>query len=50
MFRVYSHAAAAHINCEGVQRDILVPFLEPIVQRLLKQLNPSSENAKQVKR
>ncbi|KAF8735083.1 hypothetical protein AX14_002755 [Amanita brunnescens Koide BX004] len=39
--RVHSHAAAALINfCEGVERDTLVPYLDPIVERLLKLLNP----------
>src|SRR5882762_3818839 len=49
--RVHSHAAAALINfCEGVERDTLVPYLDPIVERLLKLLNPTGENAKQPKR
>jgi hypothetical protein len=48
--RVHSHAAAALTNfCEGVERDALVPCLDPIVARLLKLLNPTSENAKQPK-
>ncbi|PFH46147.1 hypothetical protein AMATHDRAFT_70474, partial [Amanita thiersii Skay4041] len=39
--RVHSHAAAALINfCEGVERDTLLPYLDPIVERLLKLLNP----------
>ncbi|KAK2464446.1 hypothetical protein APHAL10511_003594 [Amanita phalloides] len=39
--RVHSHAAAALINfCEGVERDTLVPYLDPIVERLLKLLDP----------
>lgn len=38
---MHSHAAAALINfCEGVERDTLVPYLDPIVERLLKLLNP----------
>ncbi|KIM73570.1 hypothetical protein PILCRDRAFT_829051 [Piloderma croceum F 1598] len=49
--RVHSHAAAALINfCEGVARDALVPYLDPIVERLLKLLNPTGDNAKQPKR
>lgn len=49
--RVHSHAAAALINfCEGVERDTLVPYLDPIVDRLLKLLNPTGEGAKQPKR
>jgi hypothetical protein len=49
--RVHSHAAAALINfCEGVERDALVPYLDPIVERLLKLLNPSGDDAKQPKR
>ncbi|EIM79749.1 ARM repeat-containing protein, partial [Stereum hirsutum FP-91666 SS1] len=47
--RVHAHAAAALINfCEGVERDTLIPYLDPIVERLLKLLNPaglSSANA-----
>ncbi|EAU92069.1 RAN binding protein-like protein [Coprinopsis cinerea okayama7 len=39
--RVHSHAAAALINfCEGVERDTLLPYMDPIVERLLKLLNP----------
>ncbi|KZT00064.1 ARM repeat-containing protein [Laetiporus sulphureus 93-53] len=41
--RVASHAAAALINfCEGVERETLLPYLDPIVERLLKLLNPGS--------
>ncbi|KIJ57822.1 hypothetical protein HYDPIDRAFT_34760 [Hydnomerulius pinastri MD-312] len=30
---VHAHAAAALINfCEGVERDTLVPYLDPIVE------------------
>ncbi|KAF9236016.1 armadillo-type protein [Melanogaster broomeanus] len=48
--RVHAHAAAALINfCEGVERDTLVPYLDPIVERLLKMLNPGAEQGKQVK-
>ncbi|THG94122.1 hypothetical protein EW026_g7285 [Hermanssonia centrifuga] len=40
---VHAHAAAALINfCEGVERDILLPYLDPIVERLLKLLNPGT--------
>lgn len=50
-YRVHSHAAAALINfCEGVERDTLVPYLDPIVERLLKLLNPPGEAAKTVRR
>ena len=49
--RVHSHAAAALINfCEGVERDALVPYLDPIVERLLRLLNPTGDNVKQPKR
>ncbi|KAA1478264.1 ARM repeat-containing protein [Dentipellis sp. KUC8613] len=49
--RVHSHAAAALINfCEGVERDTLVPYLDPIVERLLKLLNPANSDGRQVKR
>ncbi|KAJ4482034.1 armadillo-type protein [Lentinula aciculospora] len=42
--RVHSHAAAALINfCEGVERDTLLPYLDPIVERLLKLLNPDAD-------
>jgi hypothetical protein len=38
--RVQAHAAAALINfCEGVAHDTLVPYLDPIVERLLKLLH-----------
>ncbi|KAJ8091013.1 importin subunit beta-3 [Marasmius tenuissimus] len=38
--RVHAHAAAALINfCEGVARDTLLPYLDPIVERLLRLLN-----------
>ncbi|KAJ6627915.1 ARM repeat-containing protein [Mycena sp. CBHHK59/15] len=44
--RVHSHAAAALINfCEGVERNVLLPYLEPIVERLLKLLDPAGEPA-----
>ncbi|KAG6860543.1 hypothetical protein C0995_010005 [Termitomyces sp. Mi166 len=40
--RVHAHAAAALINfCEGVARDTLVPYLDLIVERLLRLLNPN---------
>lgn len=48
---MHAHAAAALINfCEGVERDALVPYLDPIVERLLKLLNPTGDNATQPKR
>jgi hypothetical protein len=48
---VHSHAAAALINfCEGIERDTLVPYLDPIVERLLKLLNPPADGVKQPKR
>jgi hypothetical protein len=49
--RVHSHITAALINCcEGIRRDALIPYLDPIVKRLLKLLNPTGENAKQPRR
>lgn len=40
---MHAHAAAALINfCEGVERETLLPYLDPIVERLLKLLNPGS--------
>ncbi|KAF8637684.1 hypothetical protein AX16_010759 [Volvariella volvacea WC 439] len=42
--RVHSHAAAALINfCEGVERETLLPYLDPIVERLLRLLNPNGD-------
>ncbi|KAF8957965.1 armadillo-type protein [Flammula alnicola] len=39
--RVHAHAASALINfCEGVERDTPLLYLDPIVERLLKLLNP----------
>ncbi|KAJ3506180.1 hypothetical protein NLJ89_g7010 [Agrocybe chaxingu] len=47
---VHAHAAAALINfCEGVERETLLPYLDPIVERLLKLLNPGGDQA-QVRR
>jgi len=44
--RVHAHAASALINfCEGVERASLLPYLDPIVERLLKLLNPPPEVA-----
>ncbi|KAJ3514366.1 hypothetical protein NMY22_g14756 [Coprinellus aureogranulatus] len=44
--RVHAHAAAALINfCEGVERETLLPYLDPIVERLLKLLNPGGDQA-----
>lgn len=41
LLRVHAHAAAALINfCEGVERDTLIPYLDAIVARLLKLLEP----------
>ena len=41
---MHSHAAAALINfCEGVEKDMLIPYLEPIVERLLRLLDPTGE-------
>ncbi|RPD72308.1 ARM repeat-containing protein [Lentinus tigrinus ALCF2SS1-7] len=50
--RVHAHAAAALINfCEGVERDTLIPYLDSIVEQLLKLLNPAATDAsKQPKR
>ncbi|KAL7277457.1 hypothetical protein ACG7TL_008378 [Trametes sanguinea] len=50
--RVHAHAAAALINfCEGVERETLLPYLDDIVERLLKLLNPAaSDPARQPKR
>ncbi|KDQ51416.1 hypothetical protein JAAARDRAFT_185002 [Jaapia argillacea MUCL 33604] len=49
--RVHAHAAAALINfCEGVARDTLIPYLDPIVERLLKLLNPPPDSGRLVKR
>ncbi|EIW80155.1 ARM repeat-containing protein [Coniophora puteana RWD-64-598 SS2] len=49
--RVHAHAAAALINfCEGVAHDTLVPYLDPIVERLLKLLDPHGEQGQRVKR
>ncbi|KAH9996969.1 ARM repeat-containing protein [Russula compacta] len=49
--RVHAHAAAALINfCEGVARDTLIPYLDPIVERLLKLLNPVQDGNRPTKR
>ncbi|KAH9167134.1 ARM repeat-containing protein [Lactarius sanguifluus] len=49
--RVHAHAAAALINfCEGVERDTLLPYLDPIVERLLKLLNPAQDGSRPTKR
>jgi hypothetical protein len=48
---VHAHAAAALINfCEGVERDTLLPYLDPIVERLLKLLNPMQDGSRPTKR
>ena len=37
LFIVHGHAAPALINiCEGVKQDTILPYLDPIVERLLK--------------
>ncbi|KAI0253631.1 armadillo-type protein [Lactifluus subvellereus] len=49
--RVHAHAAAALINfCEGVERDTLLPYLDPIVERLLKLLSPMQDGNRPTKR
>jgi len=48
---VHAHAAAALINfCEGVERDTLLPYLDPIFERLLKLLNPVQDGCRPTKR
>jgi hypothetical protein len=48
---VHAHAAAALINfCEGAERDTLLPYLDPIVERLLKLLNPVQDGGRPTKR
>ena len=48
---MHAHAAAALINfCEGVERDTLLPYLDPIVERLLKLLNPVQDGCRPTKR
>ena len=49
---MHAHAAAALINfCEGVERETLLPYLDSIVERLLKLLNPAaSDPSRQPKR
>ena len=50
-FSVHSHAAAALINfCEGSGSTIIILYLDAIVERLLKLLNPPAESGKQPKR
>lgn len=45
--RVHAHAASALINfCEGVERDTLLPYLDIIVERLLRLLSPPQEEGK----
>ena len=49
--RVHAHAAAALINfCEGVERDTLLPYLDPLVEHLLKLLNNPAGNPSMVRR
>ena len=41
--RVHAHAAAALISfCEGVERDTLIPYLDALVARLLRLLEPQT--------
>jgi hypothetical protein len=48
---VHSHAAAALINfCEGSGSNIIILYLDAIVERLLKLLNPPADSGKQPKR
>ncbi|KAF8956378.1 armadillo-type protein [Flammula alnicola] len=48
--RVHAHAASALITfCEGVERDTLLLYLNPIVERLLTLLNPPGDHT-QVRR
>ncbi|KAH9479020.1 Importin-5 [Psilocybe cubensis] len=48
--RVHAHTASALINfCEGIKRDTLLSYLDPIVKRLLKLLNPGGDQT-QVRR
>ncbi len=43
--RVHAHAASALINfCEGVERETLLPYLDMIVERLLRMLSPQSSD------
>jgi len=50
-YSVHSHAAAALINfCEGSGSTIIILYLDAIVERLLKLLNPPAETGKQPKR
>lgn len=44
-----SHVQNVRCGCEGVERSILLPFLDPIIERWLKLLNPTGENATQPK-
>jgi len=42
---VHAHAAAALINfCEGVEHEVLVPYLDPLVDRLLRLLTGVSSS------
>lgn len=48
---MHAHAAAALINfCEGSGSDIIILYLDAIVERLLKLLNPPVDSGKQPKR
>jgi len=45
-FRVHAHTAFVLINfCEGVEWDTLLPYLDPIIERLHKFLNPVGDPA-----
>ena len=50
MFLRRVHAAALINFSEGVKRDALLLYLDSIVKRLLKLLNPTGENTMQPKR
>ena len=44
------HVAAPLINfCEGVEHDTLLPYLDPIIEQLLKLLNPSQDGSQPTK-
>ena len=43
---MHAHAASAFLNfCEGVERDTLLSYLNPLVERLLKLFTPASDPA-----
>lgn len=46
-FRVHAHTSSALINFwEGVERDTLLPYFDPIVECLLKLLDPAGDPAR----